>query len=165
MEVVGIPGASVTRPVGSNRTNWRRTILTPDFSGANLLWAKENEQGKWVNRYLQITTPEISRLKISRLLPVSRNRYNEKIHSLLFKMRDGNGSQKYFSQNTKIKDCIARENNTILRIFNYKDPRYKNCYYNIDFKIHNYNCIIIKCIFSKLLIIVKITIWNFKYLH
>lgn len=153
-----------------DKTSWKQpdelakdnTYPSMDFSGANLLRAKENEQGKWVNRYLQITTPEISRLKISRLLPVSRNRYNEEIHSLLFKMRDGNGRQKYFSQNIKIKDCIARGNNTILRIFNCKDPRYKNCYYDIDFKVHNYNS---KCIFSKLLIIVKITNWNFKYLH
>lgn len=64
------------------------TYTSMDFSGANLLRAKENEQGKWVNRYLQITTPEIPRLKISRPSPVSRNRYNEEVHGLLFKMKD-----------------------------------------------------------------------------
>lgn len=45
------------------------TYTSADFLGANLLRTKENEQGKWVNRYLQITTPEIPRLRISQPLP------------------------------------------------------------------------------------------------
>jgi len=49
VEVVGIPGASVTRPAGSSRTNWRRTILTPaQISPAPICYerkrmSKENE--------------------------------------------------------------------------------------------------------------------------